>query len=181
MFISRNFCWFCESEDITCLLNVQNILIILVGRCDTNNGLLLNVFLRNFQKTYWVKRISNRTFGHRFFMPILALSCRKASIKVISGPFLSFLTQTIWLDVYKNSVTPFCGMCCTEWWSPNLVKSSSWTSGEPTAYRLIGRVAGLCLALSYFAQFLGTLLPWKALQFLISPTCWPGPGCSKLD
>ena len=86
---------------------------------------------------HWDKRISNKNFGYHFSTPTLAFSCRQATTKVISESPLSSLTQTIWLDVYKNSVTSFCGMCCTEWWYPNLVKSRSWKSGGPTAYRLI--------------------------------------------
>ena len=40
-------------------------------------------------------------------------------------------------------------MYFTERWSPNLVKSSGWTSGGPTAYRLIRRIAGLCLVVIF--------------------------------
>ena len=92
-------------------------------------------------------------FGHHFFMPILTFSRRQASTKVIWEPPLSSLTQTIWLDVYKNSLTSFCVMCYTEWWSPILVKSSGWTSGGPTAQRLIGRVTGLCLVVIFRTVF----------------------------
>ena len=108
MFISRNFCWFCgESDVITCLLNFntkkkqlfllkfQNILITLLGSQDTNNALFLDLFLSIFRKTYWVKRIPNKNFGHHFFMPTFAFSCRQASTKVISEPTLSSLTQTM--------------------------------------------------------------------------------------
>ena len=37
----------------------------------------------------------------------------------------------------------------------NLLKSSGWTFGGPTAYRLIGRVTGLCLVVIVISQFLG--------------------------
>ena len=33
--------------------------------------------------------------------------------------------------------------------APNLVKSSGWTSGGPTAYRLIGRATWLCLVVIF--------------------------------
>ena len=86
-------------------------------------------------------------------MPILAFFRRQASTKVISEPPLSSLTHTTWLDVYKNSVTFFCVMCFTEWWSPNMVNSSGWTSGGSTAQRLIGRVTGLCLVVIFRTVF----------------------------
>ena len=151
---------------------------MLVERQDTNIALFLNVFLRILQKTYWVKRLSNKNFGQHFFMPTLAFSCSQTSTKVISKPSLSSLTQTIWLDVYKNYVSSFCGMCCTEWWSPNLVKSSGWTSGVPIAHILIGRVTGLCLVVIF-----STVL-WERSdrgQLFSSPShqLVDGPGCSK--
>ena len=102
MFISRNFCWFCKSEDITCLLNFivkkkqlfllkfQNILIMLIGRRDTNNAHVVNVFLRIFRKRYWV---SNKILA--ITLATLAFSCRQASVKVISKPTLSSLTHTM--------------------------------------------------------------------------------------
>ena len=164
MFISRNFCWFCgESDVITCLLNFnmkekqlfllkfKNILIMHLGSQDTNNALFLDLFLSTFRKTYWIKRIPNKKFGHHLFMPTLAFSCRQASTKVISEPTLSSTNY-----VYKNSVTYFCGMCftkCTECWSSNLVKSSGRTSGGPTAYRLIERVTGSCLVVIFRTVF----------------------------
>ena len=55
--------------------------------------------------------------------------------------------------MYKNSITSFCGMCCTECWSPNLVKSSGCTSGGSTAYRLIERVVGLRLVVIFRIVF----------------------------
>ena len=123
----------------------QNILIMLVGRQDTNNAAFLNVFLRIFLSRTKIR-------PSVFFMRTLAFSCRQASTMVISAATFIFL-NTNWLDVYKHSVTSFCGMCCTEWWSPNLVKSSGWTSGGSTAYRLIGRVAGLCLVVKFRTVF----------------------------
>ena len=160
MFISRNFCWFCgESDVITCLLNFnmkkkqlfllkfQNILIMLLGSQDTNNALFLDLFLSNFRKTYWVKRIPNKNFGDHFSMPTFAFSCRQASTSFV------VLNRNY---VYKSSVTYFCGMCftkCTEWWSSSLVKSSGWTSGGPTAYRLIGRVTGSCFVVIFHTVF----------------------------
>lgn len=62
---------------------------MLVERQDMNYELL-----RILRKTYWVKRISNKNFGHHFFMPTLAFSCRHASTKVISELPLLSLTQT---------------------------------------------------------------------------------------
>ena len=77
---------------------------------------------------------------------------------MISEPPLSSLTLTsIRLDVYKNSVTSFCGMYVLNDGSPSLVKSSGWMSGGPTAYRLLGRVTGLCLAVIFRSVF-GTTL-----------------------
>ena len=96
-------CWISSWRRISSFsLRFQNILIMLVGRQDTNISLFLNVFLRILRKTYWVKRISKKNFGHHFFMPTLAFSCRPTSAKVISEPPLSSLTQTIWLYVDKN-------------------------------------------------------------------------------
>ena len=37
--------------------------------------------------------------------------------------------------------------------SPDLVKSSGWTFGGPTAYRLIGRVPGLSLVVIFRTVF----------------------------
>ena len=69
---------------------------MLVGRQDANTALFLDVFLRILRKTYWVARISNKNFGHHFFMPTtLAVSCRQTNTKVISEPPLLSLTQTI--------------------------------------------------------------------------------------
>ena len=76
------------SDVITCLLNFnmkkkqlfllkfQNILIMLLGSQNTNNALFLDLFLSIFRKTYWVKQIPNKNFGHHFFMPTFAFSCR---------------------------------------------------------------------------------------------------------
>ena len=51
----------------------QNILIMLVGRRDTNNSLYLNVFLRIFWKSYWLKRILNKNFAHHSFYANLSI------------------------------------------------------------------------------------------------------------
>ena len=58
-----------ESAGPSSIVNkFQNILIMLVGRQDTNDALFLNVFLRIFT----------------LFMPTLVFSCGQASTKVIS-------------------------------------------------------------------------------------------------
>ena len=67
----------------------QNILIMLVGRRDTNNSLYLNVFFRIFWKSYWLKRILNKNFAHHSFyanlsiLYILYFVCRKQILEDI--------------------------------------------------------------------------------------------------
>ena len=51
----------------------QIILIMLVGRRDTNNAFYLNVFLRIFWKSYWLKRILNKNFAHHSFYANLSI------------------------------------------------------------------------------------------------------------
>ena len=89
MFISRYFCWFCteewglhlsvefhpEVESPLPLISSKNIFIILVGRCDTNNALFLNVFRRIFRKTYsGLNGSRTKILDMAFLMPTLALS-----------------------------------------------------------------------------------------------------------
>ena len=68
---------------------------------------------------------------------------------MMSEPRLSSLTQTI----SDSTFTYIYVRCYTEGWSPNSVKSSSWTSGGPTAYKLLGIVPEMSLVVIFPTRF----------------------------